>query len=187
MPILKAMSIEEINRLVIQKCEALSIAPPKRLVWVSIREQRLRLIENGVAVLDLPASTSRNPPSCERDSFGTPIGLHAIGAKIGGGAPEGCVFKGRVAIARHYSEMPSEAQAGNLITSRILRLRGLDPELNAREGHNAWERYVYIHGTNHEERLGEPFSGGCVELANSAVIALFRLVDEGDLVWISLE
>ncbi len=45
-------------------------------------------------------------------------------------------------------------------------------------------RYVYIHGTNHEERLGTPFSGGCIEMNNLEIVALFEEVRAGDLVWI---
>lgn len=72
----------------------------------------------------------------------------------------------------------------NLITTRILRLRGLETGYNAGQGCDSYERYVYIHGTNHEDRIGEPFSGGCVELRNAEMLELFDAVREGDLVWI---
>ena len=35
-------------------------------------------------------------------------------------------------------------------------------------------RYIYIHGTNHEERLGRPASIGCVRMGNSEVIDLYE-------------
>ena len=105
------------------------------------------------------------------------------------GQPPGIVFKARVATGKHFSELGPEELARNLITTRILRLRGLET------GHNAgadpagqvvdsFERYIYIHGTNHEDRLGTPFSGGCIEMANLGILELFEEVRARDLVWI---
>ncbi len=134
-------------------------------------------------------STSLRPPSNVKDSLGTPRGLHVIAEKHGADAPPGIVFKGRVSTGRHFSEFDAAQQAANLITSRILWLRGLEPGVNAgrnRAGEvvDTYDRYVYIHGTNHEERLGTPFSGGCIEMNNLEIIALFDAVRVGDLVWI---
>ena len=130
-----------------------------------------------------PVSTSKNPPSCVADSFGTPTGLHAIADRIGSEQSEGMVFKGRIP-QQHFSKFPQDEQAKNLITSRILRLKGMEPK-NSERGYNSYERYIYIHGTNHEERIGVPFSGGCIEMLNSDVIELFDAIQTGDLVWIT--
>lgn len=167
-----------------QSCAALSITPTTQLLIVSISRQELALLLNGVVQRIFRISTSKNPPSCKANSYGTPTGLHAAADKIGDGAPSGMVFKGRVATGQHYSEYPQAAQQGNLITSRIIRLRGLQPGLNSGEGCDSYERYIYIHGTNHEDRIGEPFSGGCVEMRNAEMIELFDATVEGDLVWI---
>lgn len=102
--------------------------------------------------------------------------------KIGDGAPIGMVFKGRVPVGKLFSEFPEEAQQRNLITTRIIRLRGLEPGYNSGEGCDSYERYIYIHGTNQENRIGKPFSGGCVEMLNTEVIELFDVVAEGDLI-----
>lgn len=144
----------------------------------------MALIEGDCLIKVYTISTSKNPPSCEADSYGTPTGLHAIADKIGAGAPEGMVFKGRVPTGQYYSEASEEDAGRNLITSRILRLRGLEPDKNAGEGCDSYERYIYIHGTNHEDRIGQPFSGGCVEMLNQEVIELFDRVAESDLIWI---
>jgi lipoprotein-anchoring transpeptidase ErfK/SrfK len=134
-------------------------------------------------------STSLRPSANVKGSLGTPRGLHAIAEKHGAGQPPGVVFRARVSTGQHYSELPPSEQEKNLITTRILWLRGLEPGVNA--GRNAagevvdtYERYVYIHGTNHEERLGRPFSGGCIEMNNLEIIALYDEVRVGDLVWI---
>jgi hypothetical protein len=129
-------------------------------------------------------STSRRSPSNVRDSLGTPRGLHHIAEKIGAGAPPGTVFKGRVNLGRHFTELGDEENARNLITSRILWLRGLEPGVNAGGEVDSYSRYIYVHGTNHEHRLGTPFSGGCIEMNNLEITALFDEVRPGDLVWI---
>ena len=129
-------------------------------------------------------STSLRPPSNVKDSLGTPRGLHEIAEKIGAGAPPGIVFKGRVSTGRHFSELAPEAQARNLITTRILWLRGLEPGVNAGGDVDSHQRYIYLHGTNHEDRLGTPFSGGCIEMNNLEISGLFDDVRAGDQVWI---
>ena len=129
-------------------------------------------------------STSKNPPSCRANSYGTPTGLHAAAEKIGDGAPLGMVFKGRVATGRPFAAYPPQEQRHNLITTRIIRLRGLQPGFNSGEDCDSFQRYIYIHGTNHEDRIGQPFSGGCIEMRNTEIIELFDTSSEGDLVWI---
>jgi lipoprotein-anchoring transpeptidase ErfK/SrfK len=60
------------------------------------------------------------------------------------------------------------------ITSRILWLDGLDADNRNTKG-----RYIYIHGTKHEDRIGVPDSHGCIRMRNADVIELFDLVQEG--------
>ena len=57
--------------------------------------------------------------------------------------------------------------------SRILWLGGLEED-NA----NTRERFIYIHGTKHEDKIGRPASHGCIRMRNADVIELFDLVDE---------
>ena len=129
-------------------------------------------------------STSRRPPSNVKDSLGTPRGLHHIAEKIGAGVPPGTVFKGRVNTGRHYHELSDAENARNLITTRILWLRGLEPGVNAGGAVDTYDRYIYIHGTNQEQQRGSPASSGCVQMHNLEIIALFDEIRTGDLVWI---
>lgn len=145
----------------------------------------MALLVGGAVERIFKISTSKNAPTCLADSYGTPTGLHTAADKIGAGEPLGMVFQGRVATGRHFSEFPEAAQARNLITSRIIRLRGLAKGVNAGTGCDSYARYIYIHGTNHEDRIGEPFSGGCVEMRNVDIVGLYDLIDEGDLIWIT--
>ncbi len=156
---------------------------------VSLGTQLLAFHRGDSLAKSYVVSTSLRPPSNLKDSLGTPRGLHEIAERIGAGAPPGIVFKARVNTGRHFAELPPEEQARNLITTRILWLRGLEPGLNAgtdAEGRcvDTHARYVYIHGTNHEERLGTPASSGCVQMRNLDIIELYDEVRAGDLVWI---
>ncbi len=94
------------------------------------------------------------------------------------------VFRGRVPTGKRYWEEPAAEQERNLITTRILRLRGLEEGVNRGPGVDTFDRYVYIHGTNHEDCLGQPASAGCVLLSNRDVEELFDSVDIGSLVLI---
>ncbi len=117
--------------------------------------------------------------------MGTPRGLHEIAERIGAGQPAGMVFRSRVPTGRHFSEIPpAESESRNLITSRILWLRGLEPGVNAGGDVDTYKRYVYIHGTQREDRIGEPISAGCVLMRNTDIIELYDEVRAGDLVWI---
>ena len=172
-----------------EKCHALGLKPTSRLITVSIGRQLLGFYRDGSLVKSHIVSTSLRPPSNIRDSLGTPRGLHEIAEKIGAGQPPGIVFKARVATGQHFSELSPAEQARNLITTRILWLRGLEPGHNAGtnpagEVVDTHDRYIYIHGTNHEHRLGQPFSAGCIEMNNLEILALFEEVRARDQVWI---
>jgi len=130
-----------------------------------------------------PVSTSRHGTGEQRDSYQTPRGLHRVAQKIGAGEPPGRVFKSRqpteqVCLAEQYSG------EGDVITSRILWLEGLEPGLNAGGEVDSHERYIYIHGTPDEARLGQPASIGCIRMRDQDVIELFDQVDVGQLVYV---
>ncbi len=173
----------------LEKATALRGKSPARLLAVSIAEQRLWLVTEGRLQKAHVVSTSLRPPCNVKDSLGTPRGLHEIAEKIGAGQPPGIVFRNRVTTGRHFSELPADEQSKNLITTRILWLRGLEPGVNAGtnaagESVDTHDRYVYIHGTNHEEHLGRPASSGCVQMHNLKMVELFEAVRTGDPVWI---
>ena len=172
-----------------QKCAELGRKSAARLIVVSIAGQRLAYYAQGELVKVYLVSTSLRPPSNIQASLGTPRGLHEIAEKIGAGQPPGIVFRNRVATGRHFNELSLEENAANLITTRILWLRGLEPGGNAGantagESVDTYARYIYLHGTNHEDKLGTPVSAGCVELGNIDIAELFEQVRTGDPVWI---
>ena len=94
-------------------------------------------------------------------------------------------FRARTPTGRHFSELGEEENRENLITTRILWLRGLEPGVNLGGEVDSHDRYIYIHGTNHEDRLGTPQSAGCILMRNLDVVELFEEVRTGDHVWIA--
>ena len=120
-------------------------------------------------------STSLRGPGERAGSGRTPRGWHRVVRWIGTGRAPGTVF-----VSRRFTGevIPRKAWRGagapDLILSRILRLRGLEPGRNAGHGCDSYARYIYIHGTNQEHRLGTPASHGCIRMANRDVIDLFN-------------
>ncbi len=177
---------------VMQTAARLGIKPAERLLSVCIETQTMQFFNNcsppppalPTLVRSYVISTSLRPPSNIKDSLGTPRGLHEICERIGAGQPPGMVFKARVPTGRHFSELPDADQRPNLITSRILRLRGLEPGVNRGGNVDTFDRYVYIHGTNHETILGTPQSHGCVLMGNLDIVMLYEEVRARDWVWI---
>ena len=173
--------MEQINRT----CSRLGIKLGPRFLVVRIGTATLQFYRGGELVKSYVISTSKRPPSNVKNSLGTPRGLHEIAERIGAGQPPGMVFKSRVPTGRHFSEvLEREPRNENLITSRILWLRGLEPGVNRGGDVDTYERYVYIHGTNHDDRIGEPLSAGCVLMRNLDIVELYEDVRVGDQVWI---
>jgi L,D-transpeptidase YbiS len=139
-------------------------------IHISIRDQRLTLKEGETLVRTYPVSTSRFGIGTEEGSMKTPIGRFRVAEKIGDGLPSDTVFQSRVPLKADDPLPPTE----DLVMSRILWLDGLD-EHNT----NTRERFIYIHGTKHEDKIGNPASHGCVRMRNADVIELFDLVDVG--------
>ncbi len=169
-----------------QTCVRLGIKPADRVMVVRIGTQTLKFYRNSLPVKSYVISTSLRPPSNRKDSLGTPRGLHLIAERIGGGQPPGMVFKARVPTGRHFSEYGDEEnQRTNFITTRILWLRGAEPGVNAGGEVDSYDRYIYIHGTNHEDQLGRPQSSGCVLVEAKELIELYDEVRTGDHVFIT--
>ena len=136
---------------------------------VSIRDQRLTLTRDGEEVRSYPISSSRFGIGTEEGSMKTPLGNFRIAEKIGDGAAPGTIFKSRVPLGPDDPLPDTE----DFVTTRILWLDGLDDD-NA----NTRDRFIYIHGTKHEDKMGIPDSHGCIRMRNADVVELFNLVDE---------
>jgi UDP-N-acetylmuramate--alanine ligase len=168
---------ETLAREALQRAGAPFRELPRRLLVVDVARQRLSLLEMGRVTAAYPVSTAEAGIGAEEGSLRTPPGWHRIQALIGAGAPSGAVFESRIATGEVWS---GEARADDLILTRIVTLEGLEDEVNRGPGRDSLERYIYIHGTNHEAALGGPASHGCVRMANADVADLFERLSEGD-------
>lgn len=154
-------------------------------IWISIKHQELRLIDNGQRVTRYPCSTAKAGTGSKQDSGKTPLGWHRIGAKIGDNLPAGAVLKDRQWTGQVWAA--GQGTQEDLILSRILRLEGLQDGKNRGGNVDSWNRYIYIHGTNQIDTLGRAASGGCIRLDPQDVIDLYGRVDEGCCVLITKE
>jgi lipoprotein-anchoring transpeptidase ErfK/SrfK len=151
-------------------------APPAvtNEVIVSVKDQKLMLLQNGAKVTTYPVSTSKFGIG---DSFGqmtTPIGTMAVAQKIGDHAPPGAVFKTR----RFTGEiLKPNAPGRDPIVSRIIWLRGLEPSTA-----HAFSRCIYIHGTPEEKNIGKPASYGCIRMKSKDVMSLYTQLPVGAVV-----
>ena len=164
-----------------ERLKGLGLPSAEDCIVVSIDQQKLWHIR-GQDCRTYVVSTARAGRGCVQDSHQTPEGLHQVCEKIGAGAVPGMVFKARQPTGTLASEWPSPED--NLITSRILWLDGLEPGRNqglATDGRvvDTRRRFVYIHGTNQSDKLGQPNSHGCVLLSDADVIQLFDVVPVG--------
>jgi lipoprotein-anchoring transpeptidase ErfK/SrfK len=143
---------------------------------ISIHRQELRLRRGRKIIRRYPVSTSRFGLGSVEDSHKTPLGKFRISDKIGKGMPGKTIFVGRKPLAPD-DPLP---RTDDLILSRILWLDGLE-----RHNANTRDRFIYIHGTRHEDKIGRPDSHGCIRMRKADVIELFDLVEVGTPVKIS--
>lgn len=159
----------------------------EKVIWISVPDQRLRLVEDGQVTLEMKCATALNGIGARLNTNQTPPGWHRVSDKIGEGEPMGRVFRSRGATSKIWRE--DEAVPEDLVLTRIFILEGLEPGINQgkdKEGFvvDSLQRLIYIHGTNAEEFLGTPSSKGCIRLSNNDVITLFKQVPVGTLVYI---
>jgi UDP-N-acetylmuramate--alanine ligase len=156
--------------------------PRELFLVVSVESQALFVCAKDGIVERYKASTSRYGSGSRENSLKTPLGLHRIREKYGAGAPAGRVFRDREDTGEDWDHSQN---GDNLILTRILRLEGLEQGINKGAGVDSYERYIYIHGTGREDRIGTPLSHGCVCMRNHDIIRLFDTVKEGTLVYIA--
>ena len=154
------------------------------LVVVSATDQKLFLIKNKELVSNYAVSTAKAGLGILSGSYKTPLGVHKIAEKIGDNAKLGSIFKARQntqTIAKILKK-PEEKSDNDNITTRILWLTGMEKGVNLGGDIDTHDRYIYIHGTDEEGRLGIPASHGCIRLGNREVIELFDQVEVGTIV-----
>ena len=147
------------------------LAATRNQIIISVRDQKLTVVKEDHTRTSFPISTSKFGLGDRNRSYETPTGELEVAAKIGGGAPAGAVFHGRVTTGEIVKV---DAPGRDAIVSRILALKGLEAG-NAK----AFSRGIYIHGTPEERNIGRPTSYGCIRMRSRDVIALYDMVRVG--------
>ena len=152
---------------------------------VHVDRQLMEVRSGHETIWAVPVSTSRFGLGETYDSYKTPRGRHHVEEKIGDGEPRGRVFKARQPQEEIWAPGNAVDCEGlekdlDLILTRILWLAG--DEL---ENQNTHSRYVYFHGTNREDQIGQPASHGCIRLRNEDILRLFDFAEPGTQVWIA--
>ena len=153
------------------------------MIKIVVSEQKLYHRRRTGVVKVYPVSTAKLGTGNQKNSFQTPLGKHRVFAKIGDGMPMFTSF-----VAREPDGIYSEAAKSDKkdwILSRILWLEGIEIGLNRLGLCDTLERYIYIHGTNEEELIGQPVSHGCIRMRNADIMSLFDQVETGERVLIT--
>lgn len=155
-------------------------------IKINVTQQQLDLLDgNGNILQQYPVSTAKKGTGNQNGSEQTPLGLHRIKDKIGGAMPVNEVFIGRVPhgnleeCKENNVDLPDD-----VIMSRIMWLEGMEPGRNQGGYVDTYQRYIYLHGTNAEDKIGTPASIGCIRMRNKDIVDLYRLVDVGSEVLI---
>ncbi len=135
---------------------------------ISLDDQTLHVIAGESTLKTFRISSSAKGMGFVEGSYRTPTGNFEICEKIGADVPIGTIFRARKPEGIWN---PENTYDEDLVLTRILRLTGKDTE-----NQNTYDRFIYIHGTNHEDKIGQPASHGCIRLGNDDMVELFEIV-----------
>jgi lipoprotein-anchoring transpeptidase ErfK/SrfK len=169
--------------------ETMGVDPSPKMIVVDSKTQTLTLINNNQIEKKYTISTGKKGLGQRANTFRTPQGLHRINEKIGDKVPKNGIFHKRHFVGV-WQKLPRSKHKKDFITTRIMRLEGLQPGLNKGKDWlgrtvDTETRAVYIHGTTMDWKLGSPSTKGCVHMSPDDVIKLFNEVPVGTLVWIN--
>lgn len=148
------------------------------LAVVDIENQKMHVALDG-KVYSYVISSARAGEGSLSGSGKTPTGWHKVHSRYGKGAKVGQLFKSRKpvkGVVRTEKEWTSGN--GDEVLTRIFWLEGLEPKVNKdpKGNYDSFLRYIYIHGTNQEQLLGQKASHGCIRMGNKDVASLFGIV-----------
>jgi len=176
---------DRILEIVNNYCEEKKGKTFEEIIYVSVKNQKMYYISNDVIIKEYLISTAKKGVGNIKNSDKTPLGLHFIKEKIGSKTPLNGRMIGRVfygQIATIYSDTTTSKTDD--ITSRILWLSGYEKDINKGGNVDSYERYIYIHGTSEEGKIGTPASYGCIRMLNRDVIELYSMTKIGTKVLI---
>ena len=161
-------------------------SPADQVIIVDVKHQKLHLFKAGKCIHTWDVSTaSRGVGNCN-NSLQTPLGMHRIAEKIGALCPANTIFTARQDTGQLATIFSQACPSGeDLVTSRIMWLRGVEDGYNLNGDVDTFQRYIYIHGTHEEGLIGTPASHGCIRMRNDDIIDLFEYIDVDTLVYIT--
>ena len=165
--------IEKVNNYCIDK----KGTSYQEILFVSISEQKLYHIKDNTIIKEYSISSAKKGVGNVKNSDKTPLGLHSVKEKHGNNTPTNGRMIGRVfygQIATIFNDTTTSKTDD--ITSRLLWLTGEEEGINKGGNVDSYQRYIYIHGTSEEGKIGTPASHGCIRMTNKDVIELFSLV-----------
>ncbi len=143
-----------------------------RELRVSVKDQKLAVYEGGQPVRVYGISTSKFGLGDSQNSFKTPLGKLQVAKKIGSGRAPGTVFKCRTPTGEILR--PGVCSQRDPVVTRIMWLSGAEGKTR-----NAFNRFIYIHGTPQEQLIGTPASYGCIRMRSMDVIDLYNRIGVG--------
>lgn len=154
-----------------------------QFIYVAAKSQKLYVVSGNTITRAYTISTAKNGLGTNRGSFKTPEGLHIIAEKVGDNQPLNTIISHKIPT-KDIAEINTSGTSDNrdLITSRIFHLKGVEAGFNSGEGHDSYNRGIFIHGTHEEGLLGKPASKGCVRMANKDIVELFENTEVGTFV-----
>ncbi len=166
-----------------------------RLLYVNVETQKMFFIEKNEIKKMYPISTGAagSEYGAVKGSLKTPLGVLRIVDKIGDNAPVGEIFKWKRDMGKKatiYTEKGSYPKnIRDDVLTRVIILDGQEKGINkgknkAGKSVDAFQRGIYIHGTNNEADIGTPASHGCVRMINTDIVELYEFVKKGDYVFI---
>ena len=150
------------------------------MIKIMVSEQKLYHRRKTGVVCVYPISTAAKGVGNLDGSLQTPLGKHAIKYKIGEGEMPLTAFVARQAVGIFHQD--DKKQRNDWILSRILWLEGKQTGINKRGKKDTFKRFIYIHGTDEEDKIGTPASHGCIRMKNDDIMDLFEHVSCGESV-----
>lgn len=145
---------------------------------IHLSTQKMFVYQNGIVIKEYLVSTAKNGAGEQKNSYQTPRGLHIVRAKVGANAVVNTIFVKRRPTGEIYSpDMRAKYPDRDWILTRILWLSGLELHKNRLGNVDTMQRYIYIHGTPDDVKMGEPGSKGCIRMHNHDLIELFEIVN----------
>lgn len=155
----------------------------KDFLYVAVKKQEMHFVKDGKFIKTYKVSTGKKGIGYIEGSEKTPCGLLKIRTKVGDNLPIGAIIRGSKYTGKIAEiERDSVCTGLDYVTTRALRLSGLEEGINKGGKKDTYARGIFIHGTPDEGLIGTPVSHGCIRMLNADVAELYDQVDKNTYV-----